>query len=308
MAHPSDDQIPTTGPRDPSLIASDINEILRAINQGWIGTSAPSNPVNGMAWIDTSGGTTWTEKRYDASNTQWIAVRTIKATASSPGSAPVISIDADCGGKRLKNVATPTANADAATKAYVDGASSGGSTYKDVKVYPGSVSTTWTKPTGLLYVEVWCIGGGGKGDNSGGSGGGGGAAYKLIYEADLGSTEEVVAGGDGSDSRFGADGSPHLTATGGSNSGGGSGGSGGSGSGGDINLSGGDGAPAQGGTAGARGGAAPGPYGGDGGKGGTGTAGDGKDYGGGGGGGNSGSTDGGVGVVVVIEYLSSAPA
>lgn len=120
-----------------------------------------------------------------------------------------------------------------------------------------TASGTWTKPTGLRYINVEVVGGGGGGggtttnQESSGGGGAGGYSRKYIPVGSLGATETVTigaSGGGGSSgggtgstggtSSFGA----HCSATGGvggtQNS---SGGDGGSGSGGDLNTSGGGG-------------------------------------------------------------------
>lgn len=67
-------------------------------------------------------------------------------------------------------------------------------------------STTWTKPAGLKYLEVWVQGGGGGGGGAqaaannaavGGGGGGGGGTYKLFAAADLAASVAVTAGSFG---------------------------------------------------------------------------------------------------------------
>ncbi len=70
-----------------------------------------------------------------------------------------------------------------------------------VNVYT-SGANTWTKPAGLVSIEVWVVGGGGGGagaaaSNSGGGGGGGGCAYSRIAAATLGATETATVGGGG---------------------------------------------------------------------------------------------------------------
>lgn len=111
-----------------------------------------------------------------------------------------------------------------------------------------TASGTWTKPSGLKYVEVELVGGGASGaagpNTSTGEGGAGGAAggysRKRIDASALGATETVTVGAGGAPSgnvggttSFGT----HLQATGG----GGSGSNGGIGSGGDFNTTGGPG-------------------------------------------------------------------
>ena len=119
-----------------------------------------------------------------------------------------------------------------------------------VRTYTTSGSpATWTKPAGLKYVVVECVGGGGGGPSYTGSGTsyagvGAGAGYskKLIAASSLGTTETVTTGiggtanagtgtgGTGGTSSFGS----FLSATGGS----GDTSAPGSGTGGDINLTG----------------------------------------------------------------------
>jgi hypothetical protein len=123
-----------------------------------------------------------------------------------------------------------------------------------VRMY-GAGTQTWSKPTGLKYIEVEVQAGGAGGGNSttnssssssrvGSGGGGGGYSKKFIILASaLGDTETVQVGGGGGSqgaggaSNFGA----HLSATGGSPgaTAGNPGGDAGVGSGGDINLYGG---------------------------------------------------------------------
>ena len=125
-----------------------------------------------------------------------------------------------------------------------------------VRVYTSS--DTWTKPSGLKYVEVEVVGGGsgggGSSNNNGGrgaGGGGGGYSRKIVAVASLGATETVTvgaagaagtstgAGSAGGNSIFGA----HATANAGSGGAAGdtspiAGGSGGTSASGDVNISG----------------------------------------------------------------------
>lgn len=176
---------------------------------------------------------------------------------------------------------------------------------------------TWSKPTGLKYVEVEVQAGGGGGGASavtGGSGGGGGGGYswKRIAVADLGSTETVTVGAGGtagSASNGGAGGASvfgaHATTTGGSGgvqAVGGAGGAGGAGSSGTLNRTGQTGATGIA-TRGGEGGSSPLGFGGAS----PGTSGglNGISYGGGGSGSGNTSNNGGVGaagVVIVTEY------
>ena len=173
-------------------------------------------------------------------------------------------------------------------------------------------SGTWTKPSGITLIKVYCTGGGGSGCNTPGGGGAGGGTAIVYVNVSAISSETVTigsggagasAGGSGGTSSFGS----HCSATGGGTgapeSGGGFyPGDPGIGQGGHLNMSG------QGGTTNKadRGGAS---YWGAGGKGSRndttyswGSAGGG--YGGGGGGGNANGTggSGGGGIVVVEEY------
>jgi len=69
-------------------------------------------------------------------------------------------------------------------------------------------SGTWTKPTGLKFIEIICIGGGGGGatggrqasgvaSRGGGGAGGGGYTYRILLDADLSSTEAYTIGAGG---------------------------------------------------------------------------------------------------------------
>lgn len=113
---------------------------------------------------------------------------------------------------------------------------------------------TYTKPAGLLYVIVECVGGGagGEGQVGGGfggcGGGGGGYSRKVIDNVSLGATTTVTVGtgGVGTAGAFTNGGTTTFTgfnsAGGGAIGGSGLGGAGGQGSNGDINTVGGSGA------------------------------------------------------------------
>jgi hypothetical protein len=69
-------------------------------------------------------------------------------------------------------------------------------------------SGTWTKPTGLKFIEIICIGGGSGGGSGarsatsvtarGGNGGaGGGLTYRILLDTDLSATEAYVIGAGG---------------------------------------------------------------------------------------------------------------
>jgi hypothetical protein len=89
----------------------------------------------------------------------------------------------------------------------------GGGTYSTV-LREYTTSGTWTKPSGLLFIEIVCIGGGGGGacggrqasgvvGRGGGGAGSGGITYRIIPASDLGSTESytIGAGGNGTAGR-----------------------------------------------------------------------------------------------------------
>lgn len=189
-------------------------------------------------------------------------------------------------------------------------------------------SGTWTKPAGLKFLVVECVGAGGAGGrnlstsaaatSAGAGGGGGGYVMKKIPAADLGATETVTVGTGGTGSSGGAGGTggtssftitsgTTIQATGGEGANGGSSNSfhhangvdGGVGTNGDVNIVGQDGSPGFGfGTVssnaiavGGAGGSSPLGGGGRGGSAAAGvTTGQPGNYVGGGGGGNAAST------------------
>ena len=84
-----------------------------------------------------------------------------------------------------------------------NGTSSGGTYSKVLREY--TTSGTWTKPSGLKFIEILCVGGGGGGASGGrqatnavarggGGGGGGGVTYKILLDSELGSTESYTIG------------------------------------------------------------------------------------------------------------------
>lgn len=183
-----------------------------------------------------------------------------------------------------------------------------------------TASTTWSKPDGLEYIEVWVCGGGGgggsnAGDTSDGGGGGGGCAFEHLSALELAATTsvQIIVGSGGSAQTSGGSSSfgDFLSATGGSGATDQIGGAGGTGSNGDLNITGGGGVSippnSSGGAAGGTGGSS---HFGGGGVGTVGTNGNpGGSYGGGGGG--SASTDstsytggaGAQGFVSIKEYF-----
>lgn len=112
-----------------------------------------------------------------------------------------------------------------------------------------TASTTWSKPAGLEYIEVWVCGGGGAGegsagDGAGAGGGGGGCAYEILDATELAATTSVAitigAGAIGDDDGGATGGTTSfgnfLSATGGVGGSSNTGGNAGAGSGGDWNV------------------------------------------------------------------------
>jgi len=180
-----------------------------------------------------------------------------------------------------------------------------------IRVYTSS--DTWTKPGGLLFIDIECqapggTGGGGSGSNWGAAGGGsGGYARKRAYPADLAATETVTIGATTSFTLVGTD----VSCTSGGNASTTTPGTGGSASGGDVNIAGNSGAYGKSG-AGEEicGSGASSPLGiGGGGRGSSGAGVSASGYGAGGGGalntGSSNSFSGGSsspGIIIVKEY------
>jgi hypothetical protein len=132
---------------------------------------------------------------------------------------------------------------------------------QSVNAYTTAGSHTWTKPTGIKKIRVYCTGGGAGGmsgpsnDNPGSGGGAGGTSIKMIDVTSISSVAITIgAGGAGnsgtSGNRFSGGGGTssfgsHCSATGGQGGRTGDdsqyGGLGGIGSGGDLNIQGGSG-------------------------------------------------------------------
>ena len=149
-------------------------------------------------------------------------------------------------------VLTYDVSASAAKKVKPSNLGAGGIGAVSMQVFTGS--GTWTKPTGVKYLRVICVGGGGGGagrggaTGDGGGGGGGGYCEKIIDVTSIVSETVTVgaagAGGvgnpsptngtSGGTSSFGS----HCSASGGAGGSGTTDGAGGSGTGGQINLSG----------------------------------------------------------------------
>jgi len=187
-----------------------------------------------------------------------------------------------------------------------------------------TTSGSYSKPAGLLAVEVTVVGGGGGGGGAAisavaGGGGGGGAAIEILLASALSASETVTigAGGAGGSSGVGGTGGTtsfgaFLSATGGVGGGAGNaqveeGGAGGIGSGGDLNLKGnGGGGGAEGSGSGEQMvGAGGGSLFGGGGAGQTHTTTKENGLNGGGGSGREGGTGGtgGNGIVFIREYF-----
>lgn len=117
-------------------------------------------------------------------------------------------------------VLTYDASASAAKKVKPSNLSAGSIGAVSVQVFTGS--GTWTKPTGVKFVRVICVGGGGGGggaafDGIAGGGGGGGYAEKILDVTAISSRVVTIgaagaagssgggAGGAGGDTSFGSD-------------------------------------------------------------------------------------------------------
>jgi len=85
----------------------------------------------------------------------------------------------------------------------------------DVQIFTTPGTSTWTKPYGVQFVYVVCIGGGGGGGGGqvanlniakGGCAGGGGGAYawRMYSASDLSESETVVVGSGGNGGSSGA--------------------------------------------------------------------------------------------------------
>jgi hypothetical protein len=92
MSQTTDLQMPTTGPVSPLAYTNELNDILDAIATHNKGTSAPSNPVQAMFWIDDTANPIWTLKFYDG--TDWIALLTVDSTNNTVNVAKLDSAQA----------------------------------------------------------------------------------------------------------------------------------------------------------------------------------------------------------------------
>lgn len=81
MSQVSDLQLATTGVINGLQYTNDLNDILAAIGSHNKGTTAPSNPVTGMLWIDDSANPIWKLKLYDG--TDWLTLQTIDSTGNT---------------------------------------------------------------------------------------------------------------------------------------------------------------------------------------------------------------------------------
>lgn len=109
--------------------------------------------------------------------------------------------------KRIEDVSSPTASADAVPLGYLNGRLPFRN-YEEL-----TASGTWTRPSGVDFVFVECVGGGGGGGSAGGDPGQGGGGASGEYKRDLISVSGNVAytigaggaaGVDGSSTSFGA--------------------------------------------------------------------------------------------------------
>lgn len=240
-------------------------------------TTTTGNSVAGGIFVDGQE----TVATYVAGTTYYLS-NTAGALATSAGTNSVVVGVGDEDGdlvffkQGLLASTTVAGVVEEATQAEVDAGTAAGATGARLFINPSTPRTgtvpvrrtyvaaaspaTWTKPSGLKYieVEVQAPGGGGGGPANGSAasptvaGGGGSGSYgkKIIAAASLGSTETVTigaagtgaangpaTGGTGGTVSFGT----HVSCTGGAGGGSNTGGAGGTASSADINVNGGSG-------------------------------------------------------------------
>lgn len=195
--------------------ASVLNGVVTSgsyTNPGWITTLAaskltgvisiavPWSVITGAPLVPTNVSQLTNDSHFitNTGSTSGTAGSVITQTAS-PTPSTVIVRD----GSGRAQVITPIANADIATKAYVDAASSAGNNILSFST-PGTF--IWTVPALLNYVSVFIVAGGGPGSGSmwdgsqaaAGTGGGAGACGFLANVAVTpGSSVTVVVGSGG---------------------------------------------------------------------------------------------------------------
>ena len=251
---------------------ANVEKNFAALKSSFSGATAPSNPIAGMWWFDTTANIL---KLRNEANNAWQSVWDFA------NNKPVIAnlsneiTNAMCAAALKDPVAATAGLRTLGTGAQQALPGSSGFP-KGVQVFTSS--GTWTfAGVGKVFVKVWGASGGGGGSyggvGAGGGGGGGGYAEGLI--AVTGNISVVVgaggAGGSAGNSGAGVPGGPGgsggisqfpgstvIQVTGGAGGGGGrsgtaSGGAGGSGSTGEITLSGGSGSSGSG-TSGGTGG------------------------------------------------------
>ena len=80
----------------------------------------------------------------------------------------------------------------------------GGGGLKSMQIFTSTSDTTWTKPSGINTVKVYCTGGGGGGggggnsDDSGGGGGAGGTAIRIYDVSSVANVTIVIGAGGAS--------------------------------------------------------------------------------------------------------------
>jgi len=97
-----------------------INQNFEALQSSFSGTTFPTSPVAGQLFFRTTDTTLW---QYDGSD--WKQLFDVTSDYGgllprSAGSSYPLTGDLYCGGHQLKNVGSPDATSDVATKSYVD--------------------------------------------------------------------------------------------------------------------------------------------------------------------------------------------